>query len=437
MNRFFKNNKYAALGVTAFFVIVASGIAIYIIFNFSTILGLLSSFIGILTPIVNGIALAYILTPLLNFVELRWVGFLYDKASREMTEKRKRHKRAFSIIITYVIFGGVVYLFLRLVIPQLLSSLRSIVYQLPRYINNLEALIIDLTKNDADIAKMVDDFFDSIYDEAINFVQNTVIPQADTIIRTLSISVIRVFKSLLNIVIGFIISIYLMYSKELLAGQSKKIVYALLETREANKMISGVRFTHRTFTGFIIGKLIDSAIIGVLCFIVIRIADIPYAILVSVIVGVTNVIPFFGPYLGAIPSTLLILMINPIKALYFVIIILIIQQLDGNVIGPKILGDSTGLSSFWVIFAITVFGGLFGVAGWIIGVPTFAVIYAYVKYLINRKLRDKDLPDSTSPYITVGEIEEDGSFMEYVPDEPQSLLKMFKIQRKSKKSDSN
>lgn len=436
MKRFFKDNKYAALGLTAFFVFCAAGFAIYVIFNFSTILGLLKSFFSIMTPVINGIALAYILTPILNFVELRWIGYIYDKRRVEMTPARVRRKRALSILITYLIFGGILYLFFRLVIPQLLASIRSIVYQFPKYINNLEAWVNELIKDDAQLEDTVNNVLDTMYDEAVDFVQNTLIPQADTIIRTLSLSVIRVFKAILNIAIGLIISVYLMYSKEIMAGQAKKMAFALFEVKEANKIIAGVRFTHKTFTGFLFGKLVDSFIIGVLCFIVISIADIPYAILVSVIVGVTNVIPFFGPYIGAIPSTLLILMINPIKALYFVVIILIIQQLDGNVIGPKILGDSTGLSSFWVIFAITVFGGMFGVAGWVLGVPTFGVLYAYVKYDINKKLRAKNLPGETSPYIQVGTIAEDGSFMEYVPTAPISLLRFFKFKKdKTVKSD--
>ena len=432
MNRFFKDNKYTAIGVTAFLTVCASAFAIYVIFHFSTILGLITSFIRIMSPIINGIALAYILTPVLNFVEQHWVGWIYKKRGISMDSRKKRSRRGLSILVTYAFFFCLLYLFFRLVIPQLINSIRNIIYQLPKYVNNLQVLIDRLIKGNPELESTVNSVLDSIYDETTSFLQNTLLPQTENILRLVSLSVVRVFKTILNIILGFIISIYLMYSKELMAGQAKKIAYALLDTKEANRVIAGVRYTHRTFTGFLSGKLIDSVIIGVLCFIVISLVDIPYAILVSVIVGVTNIIPFFGPYIGAIPSTILVLMIDPLKALYFVIIILILQQLDGNVIGPKILGDSTGLSSFWVIFAITVFGGMFGVAGWILGVPTFGVLYALVKYKINRTLRHKDMPQDTASYINVGSVEKDGSFIEYVPVKPRGLLEIIGLDKKSR-----
>ena len=189
----------------------------------------------------------------------------------------------------------------------------------------------------------------------------------------------------------------------------------MFDRKAGNELITNFRFIHSTFIGFIGGKIIDSIIIGIICFICTSIIGTPYALLVSVIVGVTNVIPFFGPYIGAIPSTFLVLMVDPKQALYFVILILIIQQFDGNILGPKILGDSTGLSGFWVIFAITIFGGLFGVPGMIVGVPIFAVFYAGVKSLVNRQLSKKGLPIQIQPYMTVGQINEEKVFTEYVP----------------------
>lgn len=432
MKKFLKDNKYAALGITSFLVICASAFAIYVIFNFSTILGLIKQLLNILRPIIDGVALAYILTPLLNFVENNWVHPVFAYGKTDIPVKNKKRIRAISITITYAIFAGILYLFFRLVIPQLVSSIRSIVYQLPRYVNNLQVFVDDLLKDEPEIEKAFNNVLNSLYNETTDLMQNTIIPQAENLLKIVSLSVIKFVKSTINIIIGLIISIYLMFSKELMTGQGKKILFALYETREANKIISGIRYTHQTFTGFLFGKLVDSIIIGVLCFIVISIADIPYAILVSVIVGVTNIIPFFGPYIGAIPSTLLILMINPLKALYFVIIILIIQQIDGNIIGPKILGDSTGLSSFWVVFSITIFGGLFGVAGWVLGVPTFGVIYALIRYKVNKKLKSKGLPQETGPYINVGSISKDGTFMEYVPIKSSGFLEVLGF-RKNKK----
>ena len=436
MNRFIKDNKYAALGLTAFSVIVAGSLAVFIIFNFGLVLTGFKKLLHILTPIIDGIALAYILTPLLNFVEREWIGRLYARSKKPLTYKRKKSRRSWSILITYMIFIGLVYLFFRLIIPQLINSIKSIVYQFPRLINNLERFIAQLFDDNPDIESTINEFITDYSIQLNNLVQTKLIPQAEDLIKTFSLSVINVFKALFNLIIGVIISLYLMGTKELLAGQAKKIIYALYETKEANKIISGIRYTHSVFIGFLSGKLIDSVIIGVLCFIVISLVGIPYAVLVSVIIGVTNIIPFFGPYIGAIPSILLVLMINPVKALYLLIIILVLQQLDGNVIGPKILGDSTGLSSFWVIFSITVFGGLFGIAGMLLGVPSFAVIYALVKYKVNRKLKAKAMPQDTEPYLTVGSVEKDGTFIDYVPVKGRSFLQILGIdKRKSDKQE--
>ncbi len=430
MNRFLKDNKYAALGVTAFMVIVSGALAVFVIFNFGIVLSGFKKLLQILTPIIDGVALAYILTPLLNFVEREWVGRIYTRSKKEMTPKRKKSMRSWSILVTYMIFIGLIFLFFRLIIPQLIASIKSIIYQFPRLINNLEAFIAELFDDNPDIESTLNEFITDYSIQLNNIVQTKLIPQAEDLIKTFSLSVINVFKALFDLIIGVIISLYLMSTKELLAGQTKKILYAQYENKEANKIISGIRYSHSVFIGFLGGKLIDSVIIGILCFIIISIVGIPYAVLVSVIIGVTNIIPFFGPYIGAIPSILLVLMINPIKALYLLIIILVLQQLDGNVIGPKILGDSTGLSSFWVIFSITVFGGMFGLAGMILGVPTFAVIYALVKYKVNRKLKAKSMPQDTTSYINVGAVDKDGSFIDYVPVKGRSFLQIIGIDKR-------
>ncbi|HOO28395.1 MAG TPA: AI-2E family transporter, partial [Lachnospiraceae bacterium] len=192
---------------------------------------------------------------------------------------------------------------------------------------------------------------------------------------------------------------YLLASKELFCAQAKKLSYALLREERANNLINNMRFANKTFGGFLVGKILDSLIIGIICFVGTSILKIPYALLISVIVGVTNMIPFFGPYLGAIPCAIILIMINPMKCLIFLIFILILQQFDGNILGPKILGNSTGLSSFWVIFAITIFGGLLGILGMFIGVPLFAVIYSAIKTFVNQRLIKKQLPADTTFYM--------------------------------------
>ena len=236
-----------------------------------------------------------------------------------------------------------------------------------------------------------------------------------------------------NLLIGLIISVYLLVSKESFAGQSKKIIYAIWEEETANKLISNIRFVNATFGGFINGKLVDSLIIGLICFIGMTLLQLPYPLLISVIVGITNIIPFFGPYLGAIPSIVLILMVNPKQALYFAIFVLILQQFDGNFLGPKILGNKTGLSSFWVIFSITLFGGYWGILGMAIGVPVFAVIYAGIKALVNQQLVKRGFSTNTKDYMFLSEIK-DNHFIE-LPPPKQKERKGRKKETESKESE--
>lgn len=308
-----------------------------------------------------------------------------------------------------------VYELFALIIPEVVRSIQSIIFQFPIYVNNLSDWALLLLKDNPELEATVDALIDQYSAKAMEFVNTNLLPHVNELLKTVSLSVIGVFKALWNLVIGFIISIYLLGSKEKFAGQAKKIVYAVFDRKAGNELVSNFRFIHSTFIGFIGGKIIDSIIIGIICFVCTSIIGTPYSILVSVIIGVTNVIPFFGPWIGGIPSALLVLMVDPKQALYFGILIIFIQQFDGNILGPKILGDSTGLSSFWVIFSITIFGGFFGVLGMIVGVPIFAVFYAGVKSLVNRHLQKRNLPTDLGPYMTVGQIEESMAFTEYVP----------------------
>ena len=232
--------------------------------------------------------------------------------------------------------------------------------------------------------------------------QTQILPQINTYlsyVASITTGVINAVKLLFNFAIGLVIAIYLLTSKETFIGQAKKIVYTLLPPRYGNVVIHTMRISDQMFGGFISGKILDSAIIGVICYVGLIILRVPYSLLVAVIVGVTNVIPFFGPFIGAVPSVILIALADPIKGLYFLIFVLVLQQVDGNIIGPKILGDSTGLSAFWVVFAILVGGGLFGFMGMLLGVPTFAVIYYLLREAAAYILRKRKLPEETRDYI--------------------------------------
>jgi predicted PurR-regulated permease PerM len=286
-----------------------------------------------------------------------------------------------------------------LIVPQLLDSVQSIITRFPSYLNSFNAWSDRFLVRYPGLRDLLDNYWGNITDYAYK----ELLPKAQTLVSSISTTVVgSVFKILsvtFKFIIGIILSVYLLYSKETYLAQSKKMVYSLFNEERANNLINNTRFANKTFGGYISGKIVDSVIIGILCFIGTSIMNMPYALLISVIVGVTNVIPFFGPYLGAIPSAFIILMINPIKCLWFLIFILILQQVDGNIIGPKILGDSTGLSSFWVIFAITLFGGIWGVLGMFLGVPIFAIIYAAIKTFVDTRLERKKLPAKTYYYM--------------------------------------
>lgn len=406
------DKKYIHWGMTAFSVIAASIFFYYLLFHRESISSGFHTFVSVTMPILDGLLLSYLLTPILNGVEKRCLIPLCIKYHIDVNGRSRKKIRVISIILTVIIVGFVVYSFFAMIIPQLVNSIQSIVLQFPIYVNNLTIWVKKLLADNPDIEAAVIEVMDNYSIELNNFLNLSLLPKMNELIKDISLSFLTFLKGLWNLILGFIISIYILGSKELFAGQAKKIVYALFETNSANAIISDVRFTHRTFSGFMVGKVIDSIIIGIICFFGTSLMGTPYAILISVIVGITNIIPFFGPYLGAIPSALLILMVDPLQCLYFIIFILVLQQFDGNVIGPKILGNSTGLSGFWVIFSITLFGGIFGILGMIAGVPIFAVIYAGIRAIVNQLLLKKELPTDTKDYLNVGTIEE-GEFIPY------------------------
>lgn len=417
------DKKYLYWGITAFLVICAGICFYYILFHRSNFWGGIRMLLNIAMPVLDGFVLAYILSPVLNHIERK---ILYpsfaavthtEKENFSMKAKRNLRKTGIFITIIFVLLCG--YCFFSILIPQLVNSIQNIILQFPYYIQNLNQWILDIFDNNPDLEEAANTLLNRYSYKLEEWVTSDLLPQANSLLRLVSSgligSVIGVAKALWNLLIGFIISIYLLAGKENFAGQGKKMIYSFFSIDTANVFVSNVRFIHRTFIGFISGKIVDSIIIGIICYFGTSLMGTPYPVLISVIIGVTNVIPFFGPYMGAIPSAILILMVNPLQCFYFIIFILVLQQFDGNILGPKILGDSTGLNSFWVIFSITVFGGLLGVIGMVIGVPVFAVIYAGIRAMTNRRLEEKSLPTDTSEYVVVRSIDENGMFIKYEP----------------------
>lgn len=427
-----KNNKnYIKWGLTAFLVILGSFFSYYVIFHIEDFKTLLDKLLVILMPIIDGLVLAYLLTPLVNATEKKLLKPCFTTLKIQV---KKGHRRVLAIIITCsAVFLGI-YCFFALVIPQIVNSIKTIIEQFPTYVDTFILWISKILENNPDIEKNVTDIINESTIDIEKFINNTAIPKLNNIIMTISLSVFSIFKELWNLIIGFIISIYILSSKEHFAAQAKKICYAFFSVEASNRFITNVRFANKTFCGFFVGKILDSIIIGLICFIGTTLIGTPFSVLISVIIGVTNIIPFFGPFLGAIPSVLLILFIDPLQALYFLIFVLLLQQADGNIIGPKILGSSTGLSSFWVIFAITLFGGIFGIFGMIIGVPVLAVIFSFFKSLVESKLEDKELPVETAKYLKLLYIDSDSrEIVDFSEDakKPFGQLSKILIRRKS------
>lgn len=405
------DKKIIGIGITALVVIILSVCFIYLLFNGSLFYHGIKEIVDVSMPVFYGMILAYLLSFIMNFIEEKWIIPLFKCMKVPITPKTIPKIRILSISFTLILSFLLIYAFLIIVIPQVYQSLQSILASFPIYINNLIYYVEMILSNNPEIEQyfisFMTDYSDKIYDWITQL-----LPSMNELIKSLSLSVIGFLLTLWNIVIGLIIGIYILTNKERFAGQAKKILYAVCKTERANHILSDIRFIDKTFGGFLSGKIIDSLIIGVLCFICLQFIGTPYSLLISVIVGFTNVIPFFGPYIGAIPSALLVLMIDPLQCLYFVIFIFLLQQFDGNFLGPKILGNSTGLpSGFWVIFSITIFGGLFGFAGMIFGVPLCAVIYAFVKRFVKRRLEKKDYPTETEQYINLKEVNDHSEFI--------------------------
>ncbi len=444
------NSKYLKWGVTAFAVIAAGVFLVYLIFNVSDFVKNFQKILSVLMPIAVGFIIAYLLSPIVNFLEEKLLYPLCKKLKWKITVFLKKLIRAISIFVTIVLVFMIIYLLVAMLVSQIVPSLQAIVKNFDSYIQNVTAWINNLPVDNAEISGYFSVSFTNIMQEVDEWLSDTtkVLSQSGEILKTLSSSLIGFLSVTWDVIIGVIISIYVLASKEVFISQAKKIVYAIFEKNTANHIIDSMHFTHRTFISFISGKILDSLIIGILCFIGTSLLGLPYAALISVIIGVTNVIPFFGPFLGAIPSAILILIVDlshPLNCVYFLIFILALQQFDGNVLGPLILGDSTGLSGFWVIFSITAFGGLLGVPGMIIGVPVFAVLYAGIKGIVNSSLKKKELPIETEQYLKLKAIDANGEFVMFSEEnqqnqhskKPSKLKKLLTKTRQKNKQDKN
>ena len=373
-----KKRRYLYFMLSGFGAISLSLLLFLLLDRMETIGATLNSLKEILAPFLYGSVVAYLLRPLCNHYE----RFL----ANHLPGKLKKAANSLAVGLSLVSGILIVYALIIMIAPQLYESIRSLWNSLPDKIDQFLNWAIATFGEDEQILQLFNTSYQAIYAELEAWAQNTLLPYVSNIVSIAGSSVLKVLSFVYNLLIGLIVAVYLLASRKKFARQSVLIVRSALKPKWADLVLEEVKFIDRMFGGFIDGKIVDSAIMGVLCYIGCLIFKFPNALLISAFVGITNVIPFFGPFIGAIPSALLILIEDPMKAVWFSLFILGLQQLDGNVIGPAILGDRTGLSSFWVLFTIILFGGLWGVFGMVVGVPLFAVIYDTIKKLVRRGL---------------------------------------------------
>lgn len=409
------NRKYTTIAVYAVIVVAVSAVIVTLVQNHRGVLRSLGDFSSLLTPFVVGFVVAYILNPVLNTIERRILGrLLAGRLSQRVI-------RVISLILTYIFAIFVLSVFFSIVIPQIASSVVNLAVQIPGWFVTAQSFVNELVQR-YDLVNMQNLIPDDTWKQVMDAVRgaiNTLLSIVTNAIPQVWQTTLSVTTGVLNFIIGIIISVYILLSKERFFAQVKKLLNALIPSGVVQKLVDITHQSHEIFSGFISGKLLDSCIIGLLCFAGMNLMRMEYAMLISVIVGVTNIIPYFGPFIGAVPSILILLIVSPGQALGFAIFVLVLQQLDGNVIGPKILGDSTGLSAFWVIFSITVFGSLMGVVGMFIGVPLFAVIYSLGRQFCEWRLAAKGMPTRTADYASDQHMLLDGR--EKKPRQPRSF----------------
>lgn len=406
---------YMAAGITAFCVVAAAILLFFLIFHLRAVLDFLSMLALILRPVFYGLVLAFLLLPIHRHI----YGFLTAMTPNHQLEDRRNRSflNIVAIVLSLLFAAFIVYILLAMVLPQLYTSVAGLIQAMPSYFLSVQNRILEFLQDNPEIQEAVLPYYNSAtisfqewmqsdilpnlasVSDTVAWVRVEILPRLTGMVSSVSAGVIYLLLLLKDIFIAVIISVYLLARKDIFAAQAKKIVYSLFPTGCANLLVEETRNAYRILSGFINGKLLDSLIIGILSLICCNLLKFPYPMLLAVIIGVTNIIPFFGPFIGAVPCALLILLVSPMQCVYFILFILVLQQFDGNILGPKILGDSTGLASFWVLFSILLFGGLFGFAGMVLGVPVFAMMYSIINRLVRRGLHRRGLPVETREYM--------------------------------------
>jgi len=398
-----KRNHVITISIATFLTFCCCAIFFFFLLRNQEFTAYSDQIFTILQPIIIGIVLAYLLNPIMVFIE-NWTIKLLKKYIKN--EKRvKSLGRMLGIAGAWIFFAVIIVVLVASILPTIAESIMSMIRSFPDAVNNLLAWLGDVIEDGSELEAFLNDLIVNASAWFQTWLKETFLPELEGYIASIMSGAVAGVKTVLNVFIGFVVSVYVLTSKDTFSGQAKKIIYAFFKASKANVIIDTARKSHELFGGFISGKLLDSLIIGILAYIVLSIMNMPYTMLVAVIIGVTNVIPFFGPFIGAIPSFVIILLQEPMKSLYFLIFIFILQQIDGNIIGPKILGNTTGISAFWIVFSTTFFGGLWGFPGMVLGVPLTAVAHHIISRILGYMLKKRGIPVETDAYIKLRKID--------------------------------
>ena len=400
-----KWKDYFYKGAAVFLTVAMCILFFFVVFRFDDLRKYTGVVVKILMPFIYGGVIAYLLAPVCGWFEGHLAELAnLDKKPEQTAEKYRKFFKGISILLSLLAFCLIIYALVAMLVPQVINSILLLIEAMPGYIQTVSDWIEKLVQDNPVMLSYVEQYSADIMDSVQNFAKTNILPNINNIISGVSASLWTMVTMVKNLGIGLIVAVYLLNSRKIFRRQMKLVIHALLPYKEypvredgkqkeqrADWVIREIHILNEYLGGFIKGKLVDSLIIGVICMVFTACTNMPYAVLISVVIGVTNIIPFFGPFIGAIPSAVLILMVSPIQCVYFVIFVIILQQFDGNILGPKILGNTTNLSSFWVLFAILLFGGLFGIVGMVIGVPVFAFIYQLIRGWIIDRLEEQKL----------------------------------------------
>lgn len=414
-----KEHQYFNLGLMILSIAAISIVLLAIVLNLPAVVKGVKTVLNVFSPVINGIVFAYLLNPLMNFMDRRLYPFLLKRKMQDPKAKKLSH--AVSLVFALVLALLLIYEFFNMLLPQLVESVTGIVSNLSTYYADAEQWVLGFLDDNPDLRTQVDVLLSKFYDFLTNWINNDLLANINQVFTSVTTSVMSVVNVVLDLVIGFVAAIYMLWSRDTFLAQIKKLIVALFKERTADHLLDLGRRVNQVFSGFIIGKLVDSLIIGFLCYFGMLILHLPFPALIATIIGVTNIIPFFGPFIGAVPSAVLILLVDPLKCLYFILFVLALQQVDGNIIGPRILGNTIGISGFWVLVSITVAGGLFGFAGMVLGVPVFAVLYMLVSDLVSSRLQKKRRTTDTAAYYAIKHVEDLPAAEPEEPDSKESL----------------